>query len=616
MKILVVNLADIGDLVLTTPALGALREALPDAQIHMLTSHHAAPVLDDGLLVNHVVAFDKRVFDSFKVLLKSAGLRRAFRLLRALRRERYDALLFFHKLTTRAGAWKYAVIGFATGAARRVGADNGRGWFLTERVPDPGFNDEHQAVAWQRVVARFIGQDLPKQPLHMSISAEDRAWAAQRLLAGPHYNAIHPGSGSFMLARRWPPERWAALADALATGGAQIVFVGGPADDTPAVQAAMHAAALDFTGQTTLGQLAALLERCEAYYGTDSGVMHIAAAVGARVTAIFGPTNAHTYGPYAETARVVSLPLRCLPCAYVDQTVGARLGCAQRTCLRTLTVKDLLSEFPIKSRQPATEQTVQIPPLQKILGIPIHPMTYTFLRAIIDNWIEMRIPRQLCTVNPEFLMTAQHDSIFYQILKRADLCMPDGVGLLWAARRLGQPLPERVTGSDGMPRIAEWAAACGWKLFLLGAAPGIAAQAATILQARYPGLQIAGTYAGNPGADQEDDIVARVNRSGADILFVAYGAPAQDKWIARNLHRLDTIINMGVGGAFDFISGTAPRAPLWMQRAGLEWLYRLIRQPWRWRRMLRLPLFVFAVLLRKRNGPVRFEGPTKSVRDG
>ncbi len=612
MKILVVNLADIGDLVLTTPALGALREALPDAQIHVLTSHHAAPVLNDGTLVDMVITFDKLLFDRVTAMFRQ--WRGVLALGRRLRGAHYDAVLFFHKLTTRAGAWKYAAIGFSTGARRRVGADNGRGWFLTERVPDPGFNEEHQADAWRRVVARFIGQELPKHPLWMSISAEERAWAAERLPAGPHYIAIHPGSGAYILARRWPPERWAALADELAKRGAQIVLVGGPADDALAVHDTMQAAALDFAGQTTLGQLAALLERCDSYYGTDSGVMHIATAVGTRVTAIFGPTNARTYGPYAESARVVALPLRCLPCAYVDRTVGARSGCAQRTCLRTLTVDDLLEGYPAKSR--ARDNAVKIPSPQKILGIPIHPMTYTVLRAIIDNWIDMRTPRQLCTVNPEFLMAAQHDSIFYQILKRADLCMPDGVGLLWAARRLGQPLPERVTGSDGVPRIAEWAAARGWKLFLLGAAPGIADRAATILQARYPGLQVAGTHAGSPGADEEDDIVARVNRSGADILFVAYGAPAQDKWIARNLHRLDTVVNMGVGGAFDFITGAAPRAPLWMQRAGLEWLHRLITQPWRWRRMLRLPLFVFAVSLRKRNGPVRFEGPTKSVRDG
>ena len=174
----------------------------------------------------------------------------------------------------------------------------------------------------------------------------------------------------------------------------------------------------------------------------------------------------------------------------------------------------------------------------------------------------------------------------------------DGVGLLWAAKRLNTPLPERVTGSDGVPIIAERAAKEGWKLFLLGAGEGIAQKTAEILQARYPGLQIAGVYSGSPRAEEEANIVERVNASGADILFVAYGAPEQDKWIARNAPRLNTAMAMGVGGSFDFIAGIVPRAPRTMQRLGLEWLYRLIIQPWRIKRMMRLPRFVWAVFRR------------------
>ncbi|MBC7871026.1 MAG: WecB/TagA/CpsF family glycosyltransferase [Chitinophagaceae bacterium] len=201
-------------------------------------------------------------------------------------------------------------------------------------------------------------------------------------------------------------------------------------------------------------------------------------------------------------------------------------------------------------------------------------------------------------------MMAHQDLNFRNILRRADLCIPDGVGLLWAARYLGQPLPERVTGSDGVPKIAERAAKAGWRLYLLGAAPGIAEKTAAVLQSRYPGLQIAGIYSGSPAPEEEDAIVERVNASGADILFVAYGAPNQDKWIARNLQRLHVSMAMGVGGTFDFIAGIIPRAPLWMQRAGLEWLFRLYLQPRRIGRMMRLPRFVLAVLLRGKRRPV------------
>ncbi|MBZ0279839.1 MAG: WecB/TagA/CpsF family glycosyltransferase [Anaerolineae bacterium] len=194
-------------------------------------------------------------------------------------------------------------------------------------------------------------------------------------------------------------------------------------------------------------------------------------------------------------------------------------------------------------------------------------------------------------------MIARHDINFRNILKRANLCVPDGVGLLWAAKYQGTPLPERVTGSDGVPLIAARAAEKGWRLFLLGAAPGVAEKAADVLRARHPALQIVGVYSGSPAPEEEDAIVERINASGADILFVAYGAPEQDKWIARNTPRLRVKMAMGVGGAFDFIAGIIPRAPLWMQRLGLEWLFRLYLQPWRIRRMMRLPRFVIAVLL-------------------
>ena len=117
---------------------------------------------------------------------------------------------------------------------------------------------------------------------------------------------------------------------------------------------------------------------------------------------------------------------------------------------------------------------------------------------------------------------------------------------------------------------------------------------------KYPGLQIVGAYSGSPAADEEDAIVERINQSNADILFVAYGAPEQDKWIARNLPRLQVKMAMGIGGAFDFIAGVVPRAPIWMQRMGLEWLFRLYLQPWRIRRMLRLPRFVLAVLFERK----------------
>jgi N-acetylglucosaminyldiphosphoundecaprenol N-acetyl-beta-D-mannosaminyltransferase len=231
--------------------------------------------------------------------------------------------------------------------------------------------------------------------------------------------------------------------------------------------------------------------------------------------------------------------------------------------------------------------------------LPVDAITYAEWLDLIGQWVDAadRL-HHVCTINPEFIMIAQQDVNFHNILSRADLCVPDGVGLLWAARQLGSPLPQRVTGSDGVPKIAEAAALRGWKIFLLGAAPGVADQAATILRERHPALQIVGTHSGSPAPEQEDSIVELVNGSQADILFVAYGAPQQDKWIARNSPRLRVKMALGVGGSLDFIAGVTPRAPLWMRRMGVEWLFRLYLQPTRIGRMMRLPRFVIAVLLR------------------
>jgi N-acetylglucosaminyldiphosphoundecaprenol N-acetyl-beta-D-mannosaminyltransferase len=208
--------------------------------------------------------------------------------------------------------------------------------------------------------------------------------------------------------------------------------------------------------------------------------------------------------------------------------------------------------------------------------------------------------QQLITVNPEFVMAAQRDADFRRAINEAALVVADGVGVVWATRYLGAATPERITGVDTLMALARHCADAGYRLYLLGAAPGVAEEAASRLQALAPGLQIAGTYAGSPAPAEEEDIIERVRAAQADILCVAYGAPAQDLWIYRNLARLPAALAVGVGGAYDFIAGRQRRAPRLMQRLGLEWLYRLYREPWRWRRMLALPRFALRVVLKGR----------------
>ena len=231
-----------------------------------------------------------------------------------------------------------------------------------------------------------------------------------------------------------------------------------------------------------------------------------------------------------------------------------------------------------------------------VLGVRVDDVTTDETLALIECFVAERAPHQICTVNSEFVMRAQQDEAFRNVVNNASLCLPDGIGLLWAARRLGYPLRERVAGSDLVGRIAARAAQRGWRLYLLGAASGVAGKAAEVLQARHPGLVVAGAFPGSPAPDEEDAIVGRIQAARPDVLLVAFGAPAQDVWIARNQPRLRAPVAVGVGGSLDFIAGVAQRAPAWMQRLGLEWLHRLIHEPWRWRRQLALPHFVWQVL--------------------
>jgi N-acetylglucosaminyldiphosphoundecaprenol N-acetyl-beta-D-mannosaminyltransferase len=238
---------------------------------------------------------------------------------------------------------------------------------------------------------------------------------------------------------------------------------------------------------------------------------------------------------------------------------------------------------------------VQLDPIT-ILNTPVHPVTMVETLSVAQQFMAEPRLHQIATTNPEFVMTAQEDEAFRRVLWQADLCIPDGIGLLYAARWLARPLPERVPGSELVYHLAALAAQNQWRLFLLGAGPGVAEEAAVIFQQQNPGLIIAGTYAGSPDFAENEAIVQRINDSQSDILFVAYGAPRQDKWIARNKEALTTVrLAMGVGGSLDFVTGRAVRAPHWLQRLGLEWFYRLIQEPWRWRRMLALPRFALRV---------------------
>lgn len=229
----------------------------------------------------------------------------------------------------------------------------------------------------------------------------------------------------------------------------------------------------------------------------------------------------------------------------------------------------------------------------EFLGVRVDDVTIDEAVDHISAYVAKRRPRQVATVNPEFVIAAMQQPDFKAVLNAADLCVPDGVGLKWGARLLGRQLRQRVPGVDLVWRLADVGAERGWRLFLLGGFDGVGRTTAERLVARHPALCIAGAYEGSP---TDDAAVEHVRAARPDILLVAYGAPAQDVWIARHKDELGVPVSMGVGGTFDFIAGRAKRAPAWLQWLGLEWLHRLVHEPWRWRRMLALPRFAILVL--------------------
>ncbi len=234
----------------------------------------------------------------------------------------------------------------------------------------------------------------------------------------------------------------------------------------------------------------------------------------------------------------------------------------------------------------------------------------------IEEFIISKTPHQIVTPDTLAVLRARKDPEYHTILKSADLVTPDGAGILWAAKTLNYPLPERVTGIDIIHNICRLAAKKGYSLYLLGSYPGVASEAALNLTREYPGIKIAGTHHGYFSYEdsqncedvkngdgvrnkKEEEIIAEIKENRPDILLVGMGVPKQEKWININLEKLDVPVCVGVGGSFDVLSGRIPRAPLWMQRHGMEWIYRSIKQPNRTFRVLALFYFIWLVVIGK-----------------
>lgn len=230
-----------------------------------------------------------------------------------------------------------------------------------------------------------------------------------------------------------------------------------------------------------------------------------------------------------------------------------------------------------------------------ILGAPVDRITVSDVLHLFERFLREDAHRLIFTVDASSIYMSTYRDDVRDVFNRADLITPDGAGVVWAARHKGVPIPERVSGVDLVKHLFALSARTGGRLYLLGAAPGVAEKAAERLTKQFPGSIVVGTHDGYFTKEQEPRLVAQIAAAKPDVLLVAMGVPRQELFILDHRDQIGAKINMGVGGSFDVYSGVAKRAPVWVQRIHCEWLFRLLQDPKKFRRILMLPKFWLAV---------------------
>ena len=237
--------------------------------------------------------------------------------------------------------------------------------------------------------------------------------------------------------------------------------------------------------------------------------------------------------------------------------------------------------------------------LTHVLGVPFDAVTMEEAVAKAKKLLTEEGQHIICTPNPEIVMEAQNDKVLMDILHEADLVVPDGIGVVWASKYSEIRLTERVAGFDLTQNLMADLAGTDHTFYFFGGAPGVASTAARKMMKKYPGLKVVGVHNGYFDEKEEKRIIQDIKEKSPSILLVGLGAPKQEKWIYDNLRLTGAKAAVGVGGSFDVMAGNVKRAPMIFQKLGLEWFHRLITQPTRWRRMMRLPKFALTVLKTK-----------------
>ena len=231
----------------------------------------------------------------------------------------------------------------------------------------------------------------------------------------------------------------------------------------------------------------------------------------------------------------------------------------------------------------------------EILGVPVAALTMREAVEQAERWMDERRGALIATANAEMIMNATRDEELFEILRSADLVVPDGAGTVWAAHHLGYEMPERVAGYDLSQELLRRAPQKNRRVFFFGSAPGVAEKAKQKAEELYPGISVVGVRNGYFSSEEEPEIIREIREARPDLLLVALGVPKQEKWLNKHKEELDVPVSIGVGGTLDVMAGTMRRAPVWMQKAKLEWLFRGLLQPKRAGRLLALPKFVFRV---------------------
>lgn len=234
----------------------------------------------------------------------------------------------------------------------------------------------------------------------------------------------------------------------------------------------------------------------------------------------------------------------------------------------------------------------------EVLGIRFDNVTMRGAIERATSFVTSEKPHMIITANPEMVMRAKDDQLLSEIMGRADLVVADGIGVVWASKILKQPVAERIPGIELAEALLRKSAEEGWRVFLLGSAEGVAEQAFETLRKTMPKLNVVGTYHGYfQSGEEEQRVLAQIKAAKPQVLLAALGVPRQEKWLAAHVGELKVPVAIGVGGSFNVWAGVDKRAPLWMRKVHLEWFYRLVRQPWRIKRMAVLPVFVGTIVL-------------------